>query len=216
MAGWVTMSFWLFDGNDIADGDEGNDRIFGQAGDDILSGGVGDDFILGGEGDDTIFGNDGDDELRGGPGYDKLRGNAGSDLLKGDQDFDSLIGGTGEADILDGGSGGDRMLAFENDSTPGRTAQDARINFRDSSSVWTDREMEVIDDGFELLHIRIENTRLLRDSIATDPIVFIKSETIPASSRIASNQLAEIRDGSTVRLERQMTFADWTKRHRSK
>lgn len=69
------------------------------------------------------------------------------------------------------------------------------------------------------MHLRTENTRLLKDSIAVDPIVMIKQTTLPVSQRLGTNVLQVFTDQeynpatgqyeSVVRYERQITFADW-------
>lgn len=113
----------------------------GEAGNDRLTGGVGDDTLLGGEGDDLIdagfgiFANDGtsastgvlglgsgNDTLVGGGGLDQLSARDGADRVVGD--YDLTFGGLPSAtarregrDLIDGGSGDDRIWGDNSDPT---------------------------------------------------------------------------------------------------
>ncbi len=89
-------------GNDTLDGKDGDDTLDGADGNDRLLGGYGDDVLLGGDGDDTLNGGDGDDTLNGGDGDDSI-----SDYQQGD------------VDIIDGGSGLDRLFIDLSESTVG-------------------------------------------------------------------------------------------------
>jgi Ca2+-binding RTX toxin-like protein len=116
-------------GNDTLEGGFGKDSLLGEGGadrlnggddDDAVNGGIGNDVVQGGRGDDTVVGGDGHDVLRGGffegafsagstfeDGDDRLFGGAGNDLLIGDDNYASLTGGN---DMLDGGTGLDRLF----------------------------------------------------------------------------------------------------------
>ncbi len=92
------------DGNDWIVGNAAQNRLSGMRGNDAISGGSGNDTLLGGSGDDTLVGDSGDDTLMGG---------SGSDLLNGTND---LADGIGEIDLLNPGSGRDRIILGTRDS----------------------------------------------------------------------------------------------------
>jgi hypothetical protein len=121
-------------GNDTVIGEDGNDRFFAGSGDDELSGGngndqingdVGRDFISGGNDNDTLFGDNDNDTLIGDAGADLVIGGANDDFLDGGSGDDRLIGvepfvapfgfGTGEIDVLNGGSGIDGFVLGSGD-----------------------------------------------------------------------------------------------------
>jgi Ca2+-binding RTX toxin-like protein len=84
----------------------------GMAGD-TLTGGAQGATLFGEDGADVLTGGAGNDALRGGGGTDTLQGAGGSDYLGGGDDDDGLWGGpggSGDGDILDGGSGADTAL----------------------------------------------------------------------------------------------------------
>lgn len=104
-------------GNDTIYGGDGNDSLLGGANKDRIYGGNGNDALRGNGGNDALFGQSGIDRLYGGTGNDWLDGGSSNDRLQGDSDqdtlwgqsgndhffaqdgvFDSLIGGTGDAD----------------------------------------------------------------------------------------------------------------------
>ena len=117
----------------------GNDVLLGNAGDDTLDGGLGDDLLSGGTGNDTLDGGDGIDEVDyfdSATGVTVDLGNAtASDGLGGTDtilniedvhgsDFDDVITGDGNAnvlegefgnDVLDGGGGDDKVFGDEGD-----------------------------------------------------------------------------------------------------
>ena len=80
-------------GTDYITGSSSNDTIYGLAGNDTLDGGAGADIVRGGDGNDTIVS---------GPlfenSYDRLYGENGDDTITG-----------GAGDLIDGGSGIDRL-----------------------------------------------------------------------------------------------------------
>ena len=119
-------------GNDHLDGGADDDILYGDDGMDVLAGGSGNDRLDGGKGfDKAIFGNannridlrstraqytgEGFDTLinieavNGGGGDDLIIGNALANLLEGGSGDDKLYGLNGD-DRLDGGSGDDRLV----------------------------------------------------------------------------------------------------------
>lgn len=231
------------DGDDMIFGDADADEIYGNNGDDMIYGGAandtiyagfGMDMVRGGDGIDLIYGNsdndelhgdDGNDQLYGGGGNDDLYGGQGEDILRGEEGNDGLSGGADNNNILLGGADNDRFLYFEGDSLGDLNVDDdARIEFRNLSSNWTQKEIEVVDQGLALLHDRTGNTRLLKGTLTDRPLVFNKEFTLPISSppsdvRIATNELVSITeqvynpDTDTVEtiefMERQHSFGDW-------
>lgn len=141
-------------GPDVLDGDGGRDRLlggdgaddlYGDGGSDLMVGGAEGDTLEGGGGDDVARGLAGNDRIGGDDGRDRLVGGLGNDMLRGSRDVDRLSGGpgsdlvdaryklVGEApslalerspDIVDCGSGVDRILADDSDDVTGceRTA----------------------------------------------------------------------------------------------
>ncbi|HMP78948.1 MAG TPA: calcium-binding protein [Pirellulaceae bacterium] len=194
---------WGGAGNDLLFGDGGNDTLYGEGGNDIIRGGAGNDRIFGGPGDDILYGDGGDDALFGGPGIDKLYGNAGND---------GLFGGTNQGDTLNGGPGADRLWAWTNDIVSGFQNVDARLNLKNETHQWTNREVEVLDEAFEILHRRTANTMLLRDSLSNAPIIIAKVNSLPGGG-IASNFLkkttTQSQNGTVVTYERTLRFAEW-------
>ncbi len=192
-------------GDDELDGGGGNDRVYGYFGNDILRGGVGHDQIYGSDGDDQLFGGDGDDILRSGNGQDQLYGENGNDRLYGEADDDVLRGGQGN-DILRGGSGHDSLMAGDansNDTLYGEVGSDrflvqtgdyisdfggddATLRFENRTSVWNDREIEVLDGAFSQLFETTGNNRLLRDSLDPNPLTFFKYSDLNGAAGINS------------------------------
>ena len=110
------------DADNIISGLGGADKIDGGAGDDTLYGDAKDasaplgnasdfeeDRLFGGLGNDTLFGQTGNDELDGGEGQDILNGGDGNDHL--------LTFDTSSIDVLDGGTGINRLSADYSDKT---------------------------------------------------------------------------------------------------
>ncbi len=115
--------------------------------------------------DDIIFGNSLANTLLGNGGNDRLYGRGGADTLEGGSADDALFGGAG-SDMLRGGSGEDRLLVQSGDSTPDfNNTYDAKINFVNGNSTWTDKEIEVVDEAFAKMYNHVGNQLL-----ATDPV----------------------------------------------
>ena len=219
-------------GNDIVDGGAGNDKLFGQSGDDEILGSDGNDFIIGGtgnnlirggNGNDQIFGGENDDFLDGGngddiiygfAGNDQLFGSAGDDFLLGSDGLDGISGGTGN-DIVRGGRGADRFLSLSGDSRPDLGQSDALIEFRSGDVSWTNKEVEILDEAFRKLHIRTGGTRVLKDSLDSAPLQFIKKRQVGSSDEAGLNRLSSsftaTEDGRilTETFERRIEISDW-------
>ena len=124
--------------------------------------------------------------------------------------MDSVVGGNGAADVVNGGTGTDRFLVFDNDNLMGFAGGDVRINFRNSgSSTWSEGELEVIDSGLDLIQNRTQNTALLRDRLANQPIAFIKVNILPQMARLARNNLVTTVLGTETIIERQIVFEEF-------
>jgi len=171
------------DGRDVLDGDSGNDTLSGGADQDTLHGGDGHDRLFGGDGDDVLRGNSGHDILQGGNNNDRLFGGIGRDQLFGGAGNDGLFGGGGR-DVLNGGTGADRLLIQEHhgDRATHVSGSDAVINFENTENevvagieftpgLWTDDEIETVDDALHVLHHHIGNTRFLKTADG-DSMVF--------------------------------------------
>ncbi|MEM7453616.1 MAG: calcium-binding protein [Planctomycetota bacterium] len=172
--------------NDSLFGDDGADRIFGEAGQDLLRGYSGDDFLSGGDGNDLLYGGSGGDRLIGDRDSDRLFGEGGRDILEGGQGKDALFGGTGGGDRLTGGTQSDRFLMWTGDVVTDAASQDARMLFKNVTHSWTNKEIEIIDRGFERMEVVTGNNSILRDSLDTDPVVYEKHGP---DSNIALNRL---------------------------
>ena len=114
--------------DDALAGTSAGDRLSGGLGADGISGGAGDDCLLGGPGDDLLLGNAGADDLRGEGGNDVLRGGAGNDALRGGGGSNRVAGGggadvvsaaNGRRDVVDCGTGRDRVTADRRDRLRG-------------------------------------------------------------------------------------------------
>ncbi len=119
------------DGEDLILGETGNDTVTGGAGRDLLRGGAGDDSLAGDAGDDLILGETGNDSLSGGDDADVMEGGLGNDTIAGDAGLDTLLGGAGTdslsggadddllragggtSNVLDGGTGADRIFGAD-------------------------------------------------------------------------------------------------------
>ena len=96
------------------------DVLTGDGGANALDGGAGNDTLVGGAGMDVIYGGIGDDYLNGGR-LDSLYGGDGVDMLE------------GEATLLDGGAGDDKIsLSVYGAATGGSGADSFRLAFTDS------------------------------------------------------------------------------------
>ena len=208
------------DGDDLIRGGAQNDLLFGQSGNDTLFGLTGNDRVVGNEGDDFLNGGDDDDIVVGNSGNDRLFGSAGDDELRGGEGEDALFGGIDGNDRLFGDAGSDRLLVLEGTEIAGSfDVRDARVEFRNGTSLWTEAEITTIDDGLNRLQARIGNNRLARDPVISAPLVFLKQRTLPPSISISQNQVVEITtpeiDPATgqivdvTRIERRIEFADW-------
>lgn len=100
-----TCSANLNTGNDSVTGGNGGNDIRCGTGDDVVTIGsdtsTRGDTVRGQAGKDSITGGAGDDHFSGGPGDDTVRGNGGDD---------SLGASTGRNDVLDGGTGSNRLF----------------------------------------------------------------------------------------------------------
>jgi Ca2+-binding RTX toxin-like protein len=210
------------DGDDLIRGEAGIDNLFGQEGKDLIFGGSGVDLLNGGSGADELHGGLGNDRLVGGAGNDNLYGEAGADELFGGDGNDGLIGGSDAVDIMAGNAGKDRFLFVGNDNILDFNQPfDAKIEFRNGTSSWTNKEIEVIDEGLFRLHDTVGNVRILREAVTSEPIVFVKDLTIPVpvDNRLAVNELVttttNVFNPVTLELEkvvttvREITIADW-------
>ena len=210
------------DGDDSIFGGNDAERLFGQAGNDLIRGAGGDDVINGGSGDDELHGGLGNDRLAGLAGADQLYGELGNDSLFGGEGNDSLVGGVGDADIL-AGNGGSDFFASSTDSTvlDFNISNDFTVEFRNGTSNWTNREIQVINEGLFRLQQVTENSRVLRSPFLTAPLVFVKESTIAPQpgGRLASNEQVDFVElefnpatnqfDSVVQSERRITFAEW-------
>lgn len=107
-------------GDDSGIGGEGNDQIAGGDGDDLIQPGGGDDsviaslgkdYVVASAGNDRLSGGVGKDIVIGGPGDDSVFGAADSDLLGGGPGNDRMDSADGYRDLVDCGTGNDRVLA---------------------------------------------------------------------------------------------------------
>jgi hypothetical protein len=206
-------------GDDLLEGGEGDDDLYAHNGNDTCRGGAGVDLVRGGAGSDTIHGDEGNDRLFGEGGNDLLRGGIGVDLLRGGDGSDSLHGGeVGTGDTLYGDGGFDRFLQQGSDQVADKAAEDAIIRFEDATSGWTDREIEVIDQGLGLLVAETGNNALLRDSLDPRDLGFYKYADLEGAAALNSLAIYEEQEWNyqtgqweTVRYsyERELHFADW-------
>ena len=210
------------DGNDQIFGGNDTDRLFGQAGNDLIRGANGDDVLNGGDGDDELHGGLGSDRLSGLAGADQLFGELGDDFLFGGSGNDSLIGGVGDSDTL-AGNGGSDFFVLSSDSSilDFNITNDFEVEFRNGSSNFTNREIEVLSGGLFRLQQLTGNAQVLSSPLVTEPLVFVKETTIApqGGGRLATNQQVNFVDlvfnpetsqvESVVRSERRITFAEW-------
>ena len=210
------------DGNDRIFGGNDFDRLFGQAGNDLIRGSDGNDILNGGSGDDELHGGLGNDRLVGLTGADQLYGELGNDTLFGGEGNDSLNGGVGDTDVL-AGNGGSDFFVSSTDSTilDFNINNDFTVEFRNGSSNWTNKEIEVLSVGLFRLQQLTGNSQVLRSPLVTEPLVFIKEATIAPQpgDRLAINEQVDFVElefnpesgqvESVTRSERRITFAEW-------
>lgn len=117
-------------GNDDPEDDDGTpgehltgtneaDQILGTEGNDTVDAGAGNDEVIGGDGNDVLRGNLGADYLEDTSGADSLYGGYGNDEL-----IALEIGGSGAADLLDGGANNDFLLGDNGDTMTGGDGTD--------------------------------------------------------------------------------------------
>ena len=96
------------EGNDLLSGDAGQDTLTGGGGADALAGGTGFDDLDGGTGDDRLAGQADSDALSGGDGHDRIEGGDSADRISGGRGNDVLIGGAAN-DIITDATGSNRV-----------------------------------------------------------------------------------------------------------
>ena len=186
--------------------------MYGNQGVDKLNAGVGDDDLHGGDGDDNLFGGDGNDNLY---------GEAGADTLVGQNGDDGLFGGinVNTQDILFGNDGKDRFLFSSYDYVADAIGEDAEVEIRNGNVTWTNLEVEILDDSFQMLVNRTQNTALLKGTMTDEPLVFIKDFAVASATEVGTNALVSVTNqvfdpatGQIVPvtvLERQITIREW-------
>lgn len=197
-------------GNDQLNGGAGTDRLFGQEDDDTIDGGDGVDVLRGGQGDDHLSGSADNDRIFGEEGNDRLYGHGGIDLLRGGPGNDSLFGGDSSTpDWLTGGEGFDRFLTQNRDSVQDYQEGDARLVFVDETDVWLDKEIEVLDGGFQRMFDRTESNVLLNDSVPiAGDLTFHKYDDLGESAAV--NAYSYTTNGKTFfSFDREIRVADW-------
>jgi serralysin len=136
-------------------GSSGADILIGSSGDDILNGNVGNDVLHGGAGADTLNGGDGFDTVSYADATAAVSINLGTESsiwigdARGDTfssiekfvltGFDDLFVGDANANVVDGGSGDDRLL--------GGDGNDVLIGGDGNDSLWGGAGADVIDGG---------------------------------------------------------------------
>ncbi len=202
--------------DDFLQGMDGNDRLDADAGNDIGFGGAGDDTLLGDEGDDQLDGQSGADLIYGNAGDDLLRGGANDDILWGGNGSDSLFGGNSDDfDRLWGQGDDDRFLVQGFDQVRDETSVDAVLVFQDVSSQWSNKEIEVLDQGFAQLHQRTQNTRLLKDTLPTGRLTFYKESMSQMGNALAVNSLQWTSNPWSTTYARQIKIREWSENSES-
>lgn len=210
--------------HDTLDGDGGNDELRGDVPESVLYGPfVGNDTLRGGQGSDRLFGDGGNDTLYGGTENDQLFGGDGVDRLYGEAGNDGLFGGTGwnEADVIDGGTGNDRVYRarkitptfasdFAETVTPDasdtvvelsdtrfdvRSAPDFRYLLRDANGV---RRGEGSATGGNVSGAGWSD----RDIHMLDTALKAIADTAPNALRALTRRLSQYQEGSVFRLYR--------------
>ena len=203
-------------GNDALEGNDGNDTVEGGLGLDTLWGGNGIDWLLGGDDNDTLYGGEQDDVLEGGNGDDKLYGENGNDRLYGQAGVDQLYGGAGldglfggisTGDRLQGDAGADRFLFWTGAILADFLAEDGQLKLVNVTSNWTEKEVFVVDSGWQDLQVRVGTARIVRDSLDNDPVVMSKHSSLNGS--LARNQLRSTTSNGVTTYDRELMFAEW-------
>lgn len=219
-----TANAWI--GNDILEGNGGNDSLYAGDGDDIVDGGAGDDLIGGEGGNDILRGGAGNDFVYGQAGNDLVYGGTGVDTVVGNDGDDSLFGGDYSSnDTLVGNAGKDRFLVQANnnsnnsnrDSINDAASEDAILKFINHDDSWTDKEIEIMDLGFQQLYDVTGNTRLLKDSFPSGDLRLFKyaENSLGGSAGINTLQFSsrtETFNGQTTTTytyDREIRIADW-------
>jgi Ca2+-binding RTX toxin-like protein len=158
-AGVYSLAGMTIDGIATLSGSSGVDTLIGSSGDDILNGNAGNDVLEGGAGADTLNGGDGFDmmsyahatagvSINLGAESSTWTGDAHDDTFTSVEQFsltgfDDLFIGDGNANVVDGGSGDDRLLGGDgNDVLSGGSGNDA---------LWGGAGADVLNggDGFD-------------------------------------------------------------------
>ncbi|MCA9188953.1 MAG: hypothetical protein KDA99_25190, partial [Planctomycetales bacterium] len=170
-------------GNDRLYGYADRDTLVGERGNDLLYGGTGNDTLWGAGADNMYSYLDGRNGLYGQAGNDNLYGGNGPDSMDGGAGNDGMFGGGG-TNLMYGGKGADRFIdwAGESNTISDLEAQDATLLFRNGGKItnakdfgvfsqsqpynfnagfWTLIEVTNIDRYLQVLHRRLNNTRLL-------------------------------------------------------
>ena len=93
------------------------------------------------------------------------------------------------SDVLFGGNGSDRFLDLSGDDRRDFASNDALLEFRSGNASWTQREIEVIDEGFRKLHFRTGSTRVLKGTLDDSPLTFIKQQQSGNGGELGRNRL---------------------------
>ena len=135
----------------------GTDFVVGSLGDDVLLGSPADDGLLGSSGRDLLDGGPGDDRLLGGPGDDRMLGGADADTL--------VVGARDGADVMRGGSGPDRAVFEDPNSTLNGVVlrPDVRVTFDDRPDDGPDGEGDDVGRDVEDATAAFGNDTLLGD-----------------------------------------------------
>lgn len=173
-------------------------QFFGRNGDDQFIfngfipcnawGGRGNDILQGGSWSDNLYGENGDDVLRGMGGWgDNLYGGPNDDLLYGGEGLDGLFGGTGNNQLY-GGEGNDRFLVLKDKQTEIRdmSENEASLTFENGKRKWDQNEIEFVDTGLRMLHLRTGNDNLL-ESASAGALKFVRMSKGSTSNTLAAN-----------------------------
>ncbi|RKQ92852.1 hemolysin type calcium-binding protein [Solirubrobacter pauli] len=97
-------------------GSEEADRLLGTNGPNLIQGDGGNDYVNARGGDDEVTGGDGSDRIYLGAGDDLATPGLGTDRVYGGSGDDVIYARDGERDVIDCGSGRDRVIADAVDS----------------------------------------------------------------------------------------------------